>query len=259
MRRQKRFKNVKVKWPTGRLLIASAVLAALIMSYMAANAFIHRSAYFKLKAVEARDAFMDKNSSMSITNDILQSYKGQNIFKIDLKQVLRYVQAAHPDAKRLSLKRVLPDKLAINFNFRKPVALVTNSRNYPIDEECFVLPNVDARYLKELPLISGINIGSAGRRGGRIDSRNLRIAVELLKEMRRSRLLSECGIATIDAGDIKTLSFYLKNGIEVKIGCENFADRLTMLTKTLRDSRLLIDRIQYIDVRFGNAVVGPKE
>ena len=82
---------------------------------------------------------------------------------------------------------------------------------------------------------------------------------ELLKEMRRSRLLSEYGIATIDASDIKNLSFYLKNGIEVKIGYENFADRLMMLTKTLRDSRLVTDRVQYIDVRFENAVVGPKE
>jgi hypothetical protein len=58
---------------------------------------------------------------------------------------------------------------------------------------------------------------------------------------------------------IKELSFYFASGLEVKIGCENLKARIRLLENTLRDPRLMADRIRYIDVRFENAVIGPKE
>ena len=77
--------------------------------------------------------------------------------------------------------------------------------------------------------------------------------------MKESKFFSEYSVVAIDAADIKDLSFSLKNGLEVKIGYENFKERLKLLKNTIRDPRLAVDRVEYIDVRFENAVIGPKE
>ena len=44
----------------------------------------------------------------------------------------------------------------------------------------------------------------------------------------------------------------------MRIGCEDFKDRLETLRRTLKDPRLALDRVEYIDLRFGDAVIGPK-
>lgn len=62
----------------------------------------------------------------------------------------------------------------------------------------------------------------------------------------------------IDASDINELSFYLDDDLEIRIGYENFKERLNNLKVTLRDSRLLKDRVKYIDVRYEDVTIGPK-
>jgi len=94
--------------------------------------------------------------------------------------------------------------------------------------------------------------------GRRCASENLRCALDLLSEVRKSRYLSKYRLAAIDAGDIKNLSFYLNDGLEIKIGYEHFKDRLALLVRTLKDPRLVLERIRYIDVRFDDAVVSPR-
>jgi cell division septal protein FtsQ len=66
-------------------------------------------------------------------------------------------------------------------------------------------------------------------------------------------------VTGIEASDPRAMVFYLDDGLEVKIGNERFKERLGMLRKTLRDPRILRDRIKYLDLRFDeDVVIGPK-
>ena len=84
------------------------------------------------------------------------------------------------------------------------------------------------------------------------------LAIELLNRIKKSKFLSGYSANTIDAGDVRNILLYLKNGVEVRMGGEDFEDRLDVLQKTLRDTRLVMDKIKYIDVRFKDVVIGPK-
>jgi len=70
--------------------------------------------------------------------------------------------------------------------------------------------------------------------------------------------VADYGVDNVDTKDLSNISFYLRNGIEIRIGGENFKERIMVLAKTLKDPRLMMDRIKYIDLRFGDAVIGPR-
>jgi cell division septal protein FtsQ len=236
----------------------AAALAVIISSYLLGMAYISRCDHFRLKTVETRSVYLDQKSVTAVNAQILNLYKGLNIFKINLKNVASFIQKSYPDAKEVAVRVVLPDKLLVTMKFRRPVAVVRGNKRYPVDDEGFVLPNMDAASIASLPVIDGVSVRYDERRGGKAVSKNLALALELLKEIRRTRFMAEYGLDAIDAAELNSMSFYLKNGVQVKIGCEDFAKRLASLDRTLKDPRLLLDRIQYIDVRFKDVYIGPK-
>lgn len=257
MKRQKRFKKIKLPSVLGDvkdfLVKKAAVLVVtvifILVSVLLAKAFLYRSDYFRIRTVETRPAALDQKSMTGINNQLLNIYKGRNIFSVDLKSISKSLQAAYPDAKEVIVRSSLPDRLVVFMRFRRAVALVRNSRVYAIDEDGVALPGADINAMKGLPVIEGIK---------RFDARSLKLALDLLKEIKKARFMAGYGLEKIDAGDVENMSFYLKNGIEIRIGSENFKERLDLLGNTLRDPRLVMDMIKYIDVRFKDATIGPK-
>ena len=260
MKRQNRSKKNRVRWPpflapivefiAERAVPIVTVLIFLAVLALAVNAFLYRSDYFRVRTVEVKDAIAAGDYRAGISGELLKAYKGKNIFSVEIKRAALILEASYADAKRVSVTRVLPDKLLVRLNFRRPVAVLKNAREYPVDEDGVILSNVDGRKLSGLPVITGV---------GHFASRQIAAAISVLKAVRESKLLTKYGIVSLDARDIKELSFYFASGLEVKIGCENLQPRIRLLENTLRDPRLMADRIRYIDVRFENAVIGPKE
>lgn len=266
MKRNRRAKGINVasfakdaaKTVSKKLIGLAVILILLSAVFMFGKAYVHNSDYFKLKTVETRATFLDQEGIVSINNQLLGMYKGTNVFRMNLKGIAQSLGRSYPDTKEITAKIVLPDKLSVIIKFRKPIAIVKDSKAYPIDEDGFVLPSVEVESLKDLPFIEGVRIRYDERKGKQSSSKNLRYALELIKEIKKSKSIGGCGVVTIDANDTDELSFTLKNGIEVRIGYENLSERLALLENTLKDERLALDRIKYIDVRFKDVVIGPK-
>lgn len=266
MGRRKGFKKIKLPPVLGdlkdavmsKMLTVGVIIIFIIVTLLLVKAFLYRSDYFKLRRLEIRDTFLDQRGLGSIYNYLLSSYKGRNIFRIDLKTIDGYLQSSYPDAREIRVRVELPDKIVVKMKFRKPVALVRTSGLYAVDEDGFVLPTANVEQLKELPVIEGVNVRYDERRLRQSSSGNLKIALGLLKEIKASRFMANYGVGSINAEDARNLSFSLKNGVEVRMGCEDFKGGLAMLEQTLKDPRLLMDKIKYIDVRFKDAVIGPK-
>lgn len=238
-----------------RFAIAAVALLFVVAVFFLVKAFLYRSDYFRLRVVETRAAFLDRNAASVISNQVLSLYKGQNMFKIPLPFIARSIQASYADVKDVAARIALPDRLIVDIKLRKPIALVRNNKYYPIDEDGVVLPAIAASgAMMDLPAIDGIDL----KYGRKNTSRNLRLAMDLLREIRQAKFMAPLGVMSINATDPRNMSFYLKNGLEVKIGSENFKDRLETLSRTLKDPRLMIDRIKYIDVRFEDVAIGPK-
>lgn len=239
-----------------RAMIAAVALFFVAAVFFLVRAFLYKSDYFRLRVVETRAAFLDRTAASMISNQTLSLYKGQNMFKIPLQFVARSIQTSYADVKDVTARIALPDRLIVDIKLRKPIALVHHNKYYPIDEEGVVLPAIAASgAMADLPVIDGVDL----RYGRKNTSRNLRLAMDLLREIRQAKFMTPLGVISINAADPRSMSFFLRNGLEVKIGSENFKDRLDALARTLKDPRLIIDRIKYIDVRFEDVAIGPKE
>ena len=258
MARQKKFKKMQMpKVPRVQWIGLLVFIAFMISAWLLITAFLDRSDYFRLRSVESRGAA--QMSLLVIKNEILTNYKNRNIFKIDIKAIAAGLEPRYPDAKDIIVKRRLPDKLLVELNFRNPVAMLSNGRNYPVDDEGVVLVNRDSSKLGELPVIKGIDTKYAGRFRKRCESKNLLAALELRGEIKKARFLDKYKVRTFDASDMRSMSFVLgEGGPMIIIGYENLRDRLQALHDTLRDPRLVLDSISYIDVRFKDVAISPK-
>lgn len=242
-----------------KISLNAAVIAIFIaISFLLAKAYLYRSDYFRLRKVEIKDTLLDQRSLISIRSRIFSAYKEKSVFGLDLKAIAQNLQSSYPDAKDISVMLALPDKMVISLKLRKPVLLVKSDKLYPVDEEGVILPIADASSLKWVPSVDGVQVAQEARKAKAITSRNLKAAIELLRSIKGIRAITDYGIESVDVRDLSNISFYLKNGIEIRMGSENFKDRLIVLAKTLRDPRMVMDRIKYIDLRFGDAIIGPR-
>ena len=91
-----------------------------------------------------------------------------------------------------------------------------------------------------------------------VENPKIRNAFLLLDALDESSTLSDYTVTAIDVSSYRNLSFYLENGIEVKIGGEDFPNRLKKLKITLANPDLDKENIKYIDLRFKGVVIGPK-
>ena len=258
MARQKKFKTIRIPKVQKVQWISMIVFIVFIVSaWFLTTAFLEKSDYFRLRSVESKGA-ADKNL-VAVRNEILADYKDKNIFKIDLKAISSGLEPRYPDAKEIIVKRLLPDKLFITLNFRKPVAILSNGRNFPVDRDGVILVNRDLSSMGDLPVIKGVDAKYAGRFRKRSESSNLKAALELVDIIKRTRFLDRYRVKTLDASDMRSMSFALgEGGPMIIIGYENLKERLEALHDTLRDPRLVLDSISYIDVRFKDIAISPK-
>ncbi len=258
MAKQKKFKKIQMpKVQKAHWIGMAVVIIFIISAWLLTTAFLERSDYFRLRSVESRGA-ADK-SLVAIRSEILANYKNKNVFKIDLKAIASGLEPRYPDAKDIVVRRVLPDKLVIYLTFRKPVAILSNGRNFPVDREGVILVNRDISSLGDLPAIKGVDAKYAGRFRKRCESKNLISALELVDTIKRTRFLDKYRVNMLDASDMRSMSFTLgEGGPMIIIGYENLKDRLEALHDTLRDPRLVLDSISYIDVRFKDIAISPK-
>jgi cell division septal protein FtsQ len=265
MARQKKFKKMHMpKALEGakdffikRLAGISVIIGFIILAWVLIAAFLERSDYFKIRSVEARGA--SEPNLIAIRSELLRYYKDKNIFKIDIRYIAKGFEGQYPDAKYIAVKRVLPDKLLVDLTFRRPVALLTNGKYYPVDRSGVILVNMDPMKTPDLPRIIGVDIRLAGRPHKKNESKELEAALSLIDEIKKARFLEKYRVRLIDASDIKNLSFYLGDGgPAVIIGYENLKTRLNALRDALRDSRVILERINYIDIRFKDVAISPK-
>jgi len=239
-------------------IAALVVFVTALVLFVMMREFLYRSGYFTLRKIRTESLFLDQQAVNSINGQILRNYGGRNIFNVPLGGISQSLKRIYPDSKDISVSLVLPDRLSVAVRFARPVALVRDSKLYPIDDEGFVLPSIGAAYIRDLPVIEGTSVKYDARRGGKSSSEKVKLALELLKEIRASRYLTGYGIISIDTSNTSNISYRTKNGIEVFAGSDDFGRRLDSLENTLRDGRLDKEKIRYIDVSTRDVVIGPK-
>jgi cell division septal protein FtsQ len=238
-----------IKLPIRKILYAAAIILLLAAFFI----FLRNSPYFRLNDIKIIDR---QNIAALDGARLLNLYKGRNIFDIDIDSIASRIKSEHPIIERALVKRVLPDRLRIDIISRVPFAVIKSHGYFPVDRTGMVLSPEVRR--GKLLVITGLSSWFAPRVGERLKGREIENAFLLIDALRGRRFSPGYEAATIDVANHRNLSFYFGNGIEVKIGGENFEERLKMLKKTLSRRDLDKASIKYVDLRFKDVVIGPK-
>ncbi|MCD6170264.1 MAG: FtsQ-type POTRA domain-containing protein [Candidatus Latescibacteria bacterium] len=178
--------------------------------------------------------------------------KGESIFEIDLARTARRV-VKDPMIKKVTVSRILPGKIVIRIEERKPIALINLDRLYGVDQEATLLPYLAS--FPSVPIITGVNVPSY-KVAERVSSPQLYQAIELLEQIGRlaPSLLGE--VSEVNIGGSPVL-FLVNGGTRVRLKQENFPQQILCLEAILERLKFCEIYPRYIDLRFdGQVVVG---
>ncbi|MDD4980410.1 MAG: cell division protein FtsQ/DivIB [Candidatus Omnitrophica bacterium] len=258
----------KINLPVKLLILGLVIFTVLffIISYLAAT--LKSLDYFKIKEV----VFNKSEGNFDFSYLI-----GRNIFNLDLRKESRYISELYPDYKKISLVRLLPDRLCIVFTQRLPLAYVKLYRYFYVDNEMVLFDIANGQAPGELPLIAGLEKKISGvKPGKRYNIKELAIALNIIRAARANILLKNYKIKRIDVADPANTTCFmvypvgptgntqahtvaLPQVLEVRIGQNGVNARMCVLADLLNQLKKESGNIKYIDLRFKEPVIKFKD
>jgi len=210
-----------------------------------------------LKLFKTSDYFKIKDIIIFSEENIVDlSYlKGENIFTVDLQKEAGYLMEQYPIYRKISLVRILPNRISINFIKRKPVAIIKLYRYFYVNEEAILFDMPEELENQDLPLILGLETKIFGPKiGRRYNIKELTIALNIIKELNLNRALKDYKIKRIDVANLSNASFTIKE-LEIKLDAYNIKDKFNILAGLLNQLKNDLNNIKYIDLRFKEPVI----
>lgn len=185
---------------------------------------------------------------------------GESLINLDLVAVQQVIKRRHPEFKEVIVRRILPNRVDVALKRRTPSAQVLiGGRHVQIDRDLVVLPGSSPSPFRNLTIITGTSAPRSGLGiGSVLRDANTRKAVKFMEVLRRTDILKKHTLSRIDVTDPRNLRFYVDSDIEVRMGYDHFIERLKILGQTVRTLELDRNRISYIELRFDDVVVGPR-
>jgi cell division protein FtsQ len=181
---------------------------------------------------------------------------GTNILRVDPAAIRARVETL-PQIRNVEIIREFPDRLTILVEERRPFTLVHAGRLHWLDEEARLLGEEREAVAAPVPIISGLSEEELiGMR--RAPGPKARAAMTLVRTLMRSSsgLLAE--ISEIDMSRRDGPVLYTLDGIEVRLGTEQWEERLARLEGVLAQLATEDGKagsIAAVDLRFRDQVV----
>lgn len=232
-------------------LVVFILLAAVVGGL---NMFFMESRFFDLHEI-----IINRDEGYALTD--LQKklgaiHKGRNVFSIDLTELAETVKKGFPHVKKVEVRRVMPDRIEIDLVTRMPVAYVEAGKGYVIDKDCIVLAG--GMGAQGLIRVKGINYFlKSPLPGDKITAPQVSKAVILIQGLFEVDFTSRYKVDYVDVSDKNNMLLHV-NGVVVKMGSEDFTAKINRLKQILEDPKIRADEINYIDLRFKEAVISPK-
>ena len=183
---------------------------------------------------------------------------GQSLFSLDARRAVAAIEAL-PRVRRAELVRAFPNRVTLLVEERRPFALVhSGGLRWPglywVDEQGVPLGPETRAITLDTPVVSGVGADEVAA-AGRTPSERVAAGVALIRTLMRvqSPLLRE--ISEVDVSRPEGPVLYMLDGVEVRIGSEDWDDRLGRLGGVLAQLRASGQRVTSIDLRFRDQVV----
>lgn len=154
----------------------------------------------------------------------------QNLLAINMESLEKRI-SANPWVKNICVGRELPNRLVLEVKERSAVAMVKQSGDfYLMDNEGVIFKKLGKGDEVDLPVLTGID----GKEKEK--SKLLLGALNLLKTMSASNRYNHLGtISEVNIDDIFGISLLTDTGLYLKLGTDNYENKLNQLNVVLAD------------------------
>lgn len=212
----------------GKVILGTALLAGLAVGVWSGGHWLfdwaHRSPSFALKKV----AFVGlRHASEDELCRLAGIRAGQNIFQLDPDALGRAI-ATHPYVREAAVSRQLPSSLSVRVKERRPIAVVSLSELYLVDEQGEPFKRVESTDPLDLPLLTGVAreqyVESPQASSARF-RHALEVAEVFARDQPRDSRLSEI---RIERGGTTLVT---EAGLEIRMGEGEIAEKLARLKR----------------------------
>jgi cell division protein FtsQ len=205
---------------------------------------------FGIEVVEVRGASRVPRERVLAAAEIAA---GTNFWRLDGPAVIARVEAL-PEVRRAELIRELPNRVVILVEERRPFTLVHGTRLHWIDEEGRVLGEERGAVAPPAPVISGLTEEEVAQMRTQ-PSPKARAAIVLIRALLRSGSPLAGEISEIDMSRRDGPILYTVGGIEVRLGQEDWEQRLARLEGVLAQVGRQSAAVSAIDLRFRDQII----
>ena len=237
-----------------RGLARSALALVAVASLLGAGAmgvrWLLTSSRFAVADVEVRGTSRLEPAEVVAASGIR---RGMNLWRLDARAAAAGVEGLAA-VRRAEVVRAFPNRVTIVVEERRPFTLVHAGRLHWIDEEGVRVASEARAVSVSLPVISGLTdeeIAAASR----APSERVLTGVRLIRTLLRagSPLLSQ--ISEVDVGRTDGPVLYTVDGIEVRLGADEWDARIPRLAGVLAQVASSGQPVSAIDLRFRDQVV----
>jgi cell division protein FtsQ len=234
----------------GHAILVGGLLLLVLGAGGAAIQYGLNAPYFAVAAIEVRGT-----SRMSEARIVEAAgvEVGTSIFRLSPYEAARRLEYL-PEIRHAEVIRELPNRVTIIVEERRPFTLVHAGRLHWIDEEGVALGPVGQAVTPSAPVISGLLPEELERMREHPSPRG-QMAIALIRLLLRSRSPLTGQISEIDVSRADGPVLYTVDGIEVRLGADEWDGRLRRLESVLREVASVPDPVTSIDLRFRDQVV----
>jgi cell division protein FtsQ len=203
---------------------------------------------FSVTAVEVRGASRVPPERILEVSGIV---RGENLWRIDPRQVRLRVEEL-PEIRRADVVRELPNRVSIVVEERRPFTLVHAGRLHWLDEDGRLLGEERHAVVPAVPVISGLSEDELASMRTTPGPR-ARAAITLIRALLRTGSTLASEISEIDMSRPEGPVLYTVDGVEVRLGSDEWEERLARLEGVL--AQVATEDVHGVDLRFRDQVV----
>jgi cell division protein FtsQ len=241
-----RFKRRRRTWPSvGRVLRITAVtllVAAIPAGLVAGGWWLATSPRFAVAAVDVGGA---QHVTVERILEAARIEPGKSLFLMDPRAAVQRIEAL-PQVERAEIVRELPNRVTVRVEERRPFTLLHSGRLSWIDEGGRILAPAGEAVVPPAPVISGVAEGETAK---------ARDAVRLIRALLRRGSALAAEISEIDMSESDGPVLFTANGVEVRLGNEDWDERLARLETVLAQKAAREGNVRTVDLRFRDQVV----
>jgi cell division septal protein FtsQ len=152
-----------------------------------------------------------------------------NLFTLRLKEVTQRLEG-HPWIEQVKVRKVFPNKIRVQIEERKPIAILQLGELFYIDAKGVIFSPVEGGDTFDYPFLTGLTLQSLEK--DPVEAKRLITkALEFLRVINKEQAFSAEEISEIHMEKASGLQCFTKaEGIEVRMGWEHFGEKLRRLS-----------------------------